>query len=431
MKLSTYRLPEKSKKKDLFFNMFGSCVNACVSIFLLVVVSHLLGSEEAGLFTLAYSSAQMLYTIASFEMRNVQVTDAKREFPFSAVLGYRLISVALMLCVSAAFILIRGYVGKTAVVISLFCVYMAILALSDSFQGNTHLNGYLFIAGRSIGITVMLCAIAFSVTLYFTRNLIVSIVPMLCTAFFWMLFHDVPYSNNFAKAKPSFEPKLMRKIFLAALPLFLSAFLNQYISNAPKYAIDTLLTATDQAHYGYLVMPAFAINLLSIFAFRPQLVTLSENWSRGEFSKFKKTTMRLYCWIGLVTVAALICGYFLGIPVLSLLYGADLSGKRGMLLMLLLAGCFSACAVLSMTLFTTMRKQKYCLAAYSITAIFALVVPKVLVSSYGIKGAAYAYLSEMMLLFACMLTMLVAVFVKTARSAGQYIKNTSEEGKIE
>ena len=141
--------------------------------------------------------------------------------------------------------------------------------------------------------------------------------------------------------------------------------------------------------------------------------------------------MRLYCWIGLVTVAALICGYFLGIPVLSLLYGADLSGKRGMLLMLLLAGCFSACAVLSMTLFTTMRKQKYCLAAYSITAIFALVVPKVLVSSYGIKGAAYAYLSEMMLLFACMLTMLVAVFVKTARSAGQYIKNTSEEGKIE
>ncbi len=429
MKLPLYPLPQKSKKKDVIHNMLGSSVNAFVSVLLLIIVSHLLGGEDAGLLTLAYSTAQMMYTIGTFEMRNIQVTDAKRELPFGAVLAYRILSVGMMLAVSSGFILLRGYSGKTALVIILFCIYMATLALSDVFQGNNHLNGYLFIAGRSLALTVSLCAVAFSITLFFTKNLALSVIPMIAMSLLWMLLHDIPYSRNFDKAKPKFDLRLIRGIFISALPLFLSAFLNQYIFNAPKYAIDSLLTATDQAHYGYLVMPAFVINLLSIFAFRPQLVSLSENWTKREFSKFKKTALRLYLWIAAVTVAALGAAYLLGIPVLELLYGADLTGRRTMLLLLLLAGAFSACGTLSMTLFTTMRKQKYCLVAYGVTALFALFIPNLLVGSYSLQGAAYAYLAEMLLLFICMLTLLVTVFSRSKKQTNITETNDKTEEK--
>ena len=72
-------------------------------------------------------------------------------------------------------------------------------------------------------------------------------------------------------------------MFLCALPLFLSSFMHQYIFNSPKYAIEEALTKTDQAHYGYLVMPVFVINLLSLFVFRPQLITLSSDWAEKRF----------------------------------------------------------------------------------------------------------------------------------------------------
>ncbi|MBQ6552737.1 MAG: lipopolysaccharide biosynthesis protein [Clostridia bacterium] len=424
MTFPVYRLPEKSAKKDFINNMFGSAVNAAISVVLLVVVSHLLGRDAAGVFTLAYSTAQMMYTVGAFEMRNAQVTDAKREFSFGSLLGFRIITVLLMWAASAIFILIRGYTGEKALLIAIVCVYMSILALADLFQGNLHLNGYLRVAGRSLACIVLLAAAAFSATLYFTRNLVVSALPMVAVALLWVFLHDVPYSRNFSGLKPDFAFKNLKAIFLCALPLFLSAFLNQFIFNAPKYAIDTLMSEADQAVYGYLVMPAFVINLLSIFAFRPQLVSLSESWVRGEYDKFKRTSMILYLWIGVVTVAALGAGALFGLPVLGFLYGADLEGMRGTLLILLTAGCFSASATLALTLFTTMRKQRLCLIAYGITTVFSLAVPQLLVARLGVTGAALSYLAETALLFAAMASMLVAVFRKARKNPE--IKHTEE-----
>lgn len=417
MTLPVYRLPEKSAKKDFINNMFGSAVNAAISVVLLVVVSHLLGRDAAGVFTLAYSTAQMMYTVGAFEMRNAQVTDAKREFSFGSLLGFRIITVLLMWAASAIFILIRGYTGEKALLIAIVCVYMSILALADLFQGNLHLNGYLRVAGRSLACIVLLAAAAFSTTLYLTRNLVVSALPMVAAALLWVFLHDVPYSRNFSGLKPDFAFKNLKAIFLCALPLFLSAFLNQFIFNAPKYAIDSLMSEADQAVYGYLVMPAFVINLLSIFAFRPQLVSLSESWVRGEYDRFKRTSLILYLWIGVVTVAALGAGALFGLPVLGFLYGADLAGMRGTLLILLTAGCFSASATLALTLFTTMRKQRLCLIAYGITTVFSLAVPQLLVARLGVTGAALSYLAETALLFSCMLVMLIVAFRKATRNA--------------
>ncbi len=417
MTFPVYRLPNKSAKKDFAYNMLGSSVNAAISVVLLVVVSHLLGSDAAGMFTLAYSTAQMMYTVGAFEMRNAQVTDAKREFSFGSLLGFRIVTVMLMWAASAIFILIRGYTGEKALLIALVCVYMSVIAIADLFQGNLHLNGYLRLAGRSLACVVLLAAAAFSTALFFTRNLVASVLPMIGVALAWVAFHDVPYSRNFSGLKPDFAFRKLKAIFLCALPLFLSAFLNQFIFNAPKYAIDTLMSEADQAVYGYLVMPAFVINLLSIFAFRPQLVSLSENWVRGEYGKFKRTALLLYLWIGIVTAAALGGGALFGLPLLGFLYGANLEGMRGTLLILLTAGCFSASATLALTLFTTMRKQRICLIAYGVTAVFALFVPQLLVRPLGVLGAAIAYLAETLLLFTTMAAMLTVVFRKARKSA--------------
>ena len=417
MTFPVYRLPEKSTKKDFVNNMFGSTVNATISVVLLIVVSRILGRDAAGVFSLAYSTAQMMFTVGAFEMRNAQVTDAKREFSFGSLLGFRMLTVLLMWGAAAAFILLRGYTGEKALLIALVCVYMSVLAFSDLFQGNMHLNGYLRIAGRSLACFVLLAAAAFSVTLYFTRNMVTSALPMIAAALLWVTFHDVPYSRNFSGLKPDFAAKKLKAIFLCALPLFLSAFLNQFIFNAPKYAIDTLMSEADQAAYGYLVMPAFVINLMSIFAFRPQLVSLSENWARGEYGKFRNTSLLLYLWIAAVTAFALGCGALFGIPLLEFIYGADLAGMRLTLLILLTAGCFSASSTLALTLFTTMRKQRLCLISYGITAAFALFVPRLLVGKLGVTGAALAYLAETALLFSGMLIMLVFTFRKARKNA--------------
>ena len=97
---------------------------------------------------------------------------------------------------------------------------------------------------------------------------------------------------------------------------------------------------------------------------------------------------------------------------LEFLYSADLSDKRAILLVLLLAGAFSAGCSLTTTLITIMRKQKYSILAYSATLAMALVLPNIFVSRLGMLGAALAYLVEMALLFIIMFFIFVVFLLK-------------------
>ncbi len=407
MKGYKYKLPQQSRKKNFLFNMMGSLTNAIVSMMLLVVVSHIAGVSDAGVFSVAFSTAQMINAICVFEMRNIQVTDANREFSFSNVASFRMVTITAAWLFFAGFATIRGYHGETLCVMIALIAYMSLLSISDLFQGNMHLNGYLSLAGKSLTCEILMAATAFAITLLITKNLLISVATMIAVVAVWIFLYDIPVSNNFVKFKPTFNFTAIKKMFLCALPLFLSTFLHQYIFNSPKYAIEEVLSKTDQAHYGYLVMPVFAINLLSIFVFRPQLISLSSDWANGKFQSFKKTVVKLYLWVAAVTIAALIGGYMLGIPVLELLYNAELSSKKSVFVVLLVAGGFSAASTLTLTLFTTMRKQKLCLIAYAATMVFSLVVPDILTKHYGLMGAALSYLCEMALLFAIMFILFV------------------------
>lgn len=397
-----YPLPAKSKRGDYLFNMFGSLSNAGVSVILLMVVSHLAGEAPAGIFSLAFSSAQMMYTIGVFEMRNIQVTDVRRDFSISDVLGFRILTIGVMALFCAGFILFKGYGGQKAAAIALLTLYMALLAISDVFQGNAQLHGYLAIGGKSLGCEVLLAVAAFTGTLFVTHTLLLAIAAMAVSVLLWILFYDLPFGRSLEMQKPVFRPDVFWRILLLAAPLFICSFLQQYIFNQPKFAIDRFLTDVDQSHYGYLVMPAFFINLLSIFVFRPQLVTLAENWRDRRFSAFKKTVRLLYLWVLVVTAAALAAGYWIGIPVLQWLYGADLTGQRGILMILLLAGSMSALCSLTGTLLTVLRKQRFSLIAYVTVFLASLFIPNLLVQRMGLVGAASAYFAEMALLFLIM-----------------------------
>ena len=171
MKKFAFSLPEKSAKKDFIFNMYGSMLMSFVSVFLLVAVSQILGEDAAGIFSIAYSTAQMFYTIGAYEVRNIQVTDAKGEFEFADCLAFRMITTAVMVVVSECFVIFKGFDAVKSSVIMLLCVYMAFVSLSEVFQGNAHKNGYLYISGFSLGTSVLLASVAFIITLIVTKNL--------------------------------------------------------------------------------------------------------------------------------------------------------------------------------------------------------------------------------------------------------------------
>jgi len=414
MNLPKYRLSEKSPKRDFIFNMFGSTAMSFVSVLLLMVVSYIKGEETAGIFSLSYSTAQMMYTVGMFETRTVQVTDTERNFSFSDFALYRILTVTLMLTASAVFVFAKGFGRDKAILTLIICAYMALLSISDIFQGCLHLNGYLKNAGFSLGAQVLLAATGFTATLLLTKNIFTAASVMAAVVLVWILVYDVPFARNFGSLMPKSSFEKIKKLFFSTAPLFISVFLNQYNFNTPKYAIDKYLTEIDQSHYGYLVMPAFIINLMSIFMFRPQLVPLSEKWAKKDYKGFNKTILMLYGWIVAVSLAALTGGWFLGIPVLNLLYHTNLNEYKLLFELLLIGGGFSAGSSLTIVLLAVIKKQRHALIAYFSAFVIALFAPNLLVKSFGFKGAIFSYLVITASLFVLSFTVFI-ICLKTAK----------------
>lgn len=62
---------EKIEQKSVFWNMMSSGLNSVVSMFLLWIVTMINGVSDAGIFSLAFSTSQMMLTIGNYGMRKL------------------------------------------------------------------------------------------------------------------------------------------------------------------------------------------------------------------------------------------------------------------------------------------------------------------------------------------------------------------------
>ena len=400
-----------SGKTVAFWNMMGSLVNAATSVVLLMMVTRSLGDEKAGIFSLGFSVSLMMLTVGMFEVRPFQSTDIYKQFSFPQYFSFRILTCILMLVCSVAYTVWNGYSDEKAWTVILLCVLKCVEAFCDVFNGQAQQNDRLDVAGFSLSARVCLYCFGFLISLLLTKNLLISCSVMVLLALFWLLFFDVKSGKYFEKCGLDFSKSAVFGLFKSCCPLFLASFLMMYINNAPKFAVDAYLSDEYQTYYGILFMPAAVINLFSLFAFRPLLTKLTAMWRENRRKAYLLTVAKLVLWIVFVTAAALGVGWLLGIPVLSLLYGTDLSAYKAELMVVLVGGGFNALCVLLYYMITVMRQQKYVLLGYGVAALTAFFAGDRLVQSHALLGASYTYLLSVAVLCFLFICIFTGVFI--------------------
>lgn len=395
-----YKLKKGTKTQDFSWNMAGNLCSAAHSVLMLAYVSRFCGEYEAGVFSLTYSSAQMMYLVACFQMVNVLVTDAQGKLGIYDTVVFRAGTSVLMIMISAVFAGIQGFSGHTLYVFLLLTAYMFLLSLAELCECHFHRNGYLYMSGRSLASHMALSSMVFAVVLCFTKNLCAATVAMCCAVFLWLCYYDIPYLVRMYKNQSVtvISWDAVRYLFKMCTPLVCMQFIMNYIIHAPKFAINMYLTNHEQSFFGYIMMPAACVNLLNLFALKPQLINLTRALTQEDRKWFEKIVTGLLGWNGIVSICVLVGGYFLGIPILSAFYGVNLSQMRSPLCIVLLGGCAYAFAVLFDAVATTMRCHQWNLLIYIPTFLLSCVMPQYLVKASGLMGAAISYLLMMTLL---------------------------------
>ena len=413
----------RKKSNAYIWNMLGGFLNAFQSVILLMVITRTVDLYSAGIFTIAYASANLFLTIGKYGMRNYQVTDIKPRFSFDEYLFSRLYTCTAMIVISAGYTIYKfnagGYSIEKAAVVFFMCMLKVIDAAEDVYHGMYQQQGRLDVGAKLLTVRTASMIGIFSIGLIFFRNLLKALVLtvgvniVLAVVLIKLTFPEF-------KAEVSFRSREKRQAQILDLlkicfPLFAGTFLSFYIGNAPKYAIDSLLSEEIQACYGFISMPVFVIGLLNGFIYQPILNDLALKWNEGKRAVFLKQVLKQFVYVGLITGAALVGGYLLGIPVLSLLYNTDLNGYRIELLILLLGGGMLALSGFLLVVLTVMRCQKNTIWGYLLVAIMAYLFSPVFVKHSGVRGAAVLYLLLMSLLTFLFLLLFVYNFVKVEK----------------
>ena len=404
-------------KANYLWYSLGSGIFALSTLVMTILVSRAVGEQIGGMFSIGLSIAQIFMTAAIFEVRTYQVTDVKNEFSFADYLTFRILLCILAFGISIVYVNISGYSTFKSSVILLLCLYKIIEGLTDIFEGEFQKENRIDISGKSMFFRTLLAVLCLAVTLFITKNIIISLVIMNVIAVISLIVNNIIPVKYFAKISITSEVKKLGKIFIYCGPLAMSNFINTYIINSSKLAIDKTMSDEYQLYYSAVFMPNMVINLFSGIIFKPMQTSMAQSYNNGEIKKFSKVIFKMIGIIIGFTIICIIGAYLVGIPVLSLLYGVELKPYKMVLIVLLIAGGVNAINIILYYVLTVMRKQNIMVFFYSIVAVVSLLFINKITKMYELMGAAIGYLGLVALLM-LLLTTYILILIGKKRGKG-------------
>ncbi len=398
-------------------------LNAGQSVFLLIVITRVAGINAAGVFSTAFATGNLFLYLGNYGVRNYQVSDLEEEFSFADYLRHRLLTVALMLVTAAIYTAWSAHAGdysayKTACVYAM-CLLKAVDCLEEVFEGRYQQKGRLDRSGQLVVVRLVVSIGGMMVILAVTGDLLISTAAAVVLAagasvfMIWCFRETAGFDakrNRIVTADPSNQRKML-KLMKECLPVCAANFFSFYLINEPKYAIDAILDEASQAYYNFIAMPVFVIQLLNMFLYQPQLISMTKSWEGGDKKTFMGSFYKLTGALVLIAVPVLAAAWLLGTPVLSMLYGTDLGGYRMELMLILVGGIFLAfngfyCAVLTIT-----RAQNQIPFMFLAGCALSVLLTPRMVRQQGITGAVIAFVIVM----ATETGLLTGLFLRTLR----------------
>lgn len=386
--------------RDYAWNTTASLTASASTVVMLAVVTHTAGLAAGGLFSIATAVGQQLQTVGMFEVRTFHITDVRRSFPFGTYMALRLVTTAVMVAGILAYSLLTPRADGGTLAVGLVAALSVFDACEDVYYCELQRCGRLDLAGRARFVRLVATTLSFCVAMALTDDLLTGAAVSVAVSMVALPVAFLPPSRRLFATAPAWRWGAMARLTGACLPLFLAAFVSMWLANSPKYAIERYLTDDAQGVFAIIAMPAMAINLLAQFVYRPLVTRLATQWAEGDHSGFLRGIGKGLAGTAAAFIVVEAGCVLVGIPLLSLVFGQDVSGSLPALLVLVAAGALNAAGVVLYYALATMRLQRLVLVAYVLAAGSALVSQALLVPSAGLAGACGAYLVTMAVLVA-------------------------------
>ncbi|MBR3882898.1 MAG: lipopolysaccharide biosynthesis protein [Clostridia bacterium] len=384
---------KKAFLKNFIWNSLGTGINSFNSLFFLIIVTRVNDIQTAGIFSIGYATATILYTLAMYSGRLCQVTDIEGKIKDKDYIAQRAFTCIIMLIGAAVFLGIQQYTGFKTMVFALLAIFKGIEAFSDILYGVMQKNDILYKSGQSLTIKGFVGIALFLIVDLITKDIrwacfaviLINLLVLVVYDYFIVTRKLIDHKSKISKAN-------IVKILKSEFFVFVNSFAGIYILNAPKYAIDSYLTDDIQAIYGYIMMPATVMTLFTQFIVMPFLGKLKDMYERKELKAIDSVTFKIKLIVVAFGAFAVLAAFLLGPEFLGLIYGLDLTMYRMNLCVIIGSYIFYAISYINLVTLTTIRHTFIQFVIYVASMVIAFIGSNTLVGflNLGINGATFS-----------------------------------------
>ncbi len=370
------------------WNVLGSSISAGSGMLMLMLVSWTMDIETIGVFGIAYTTACLFYNVGVFGVNTYHMTDYGGEYPYRGYFAARIVSVALMMLIAVAAIPLLGFSWMKSVYLLLLTAYMGINVFAESHQCQMFRDNRLDRYGQSMFLRILFTLLVFSLVLFVTGDLVLSLVAQIVGNAAGALFFSRKWPVPRDERKPSCRMSFW--ILRTCVPLFVSGFAGALLMTLPQYGIEYFCTDEVQGNFILLYKLPYVINLLCSFIFAPLFYRYAVVMEGKRWRELWRMVRRHVLLVFGMALCCTVGAYLLGIPVLELLFRRQIPDLRAELLLLMFGAGFMGAAQPLRNVLVLARKKGAILLGDGIGILTALAATG-LVKSYEIMGAACVY----------------------------------------
>ena len=247
--------------KNFIWNSLGTGINSFNSLFFLIIVTRVNDIQTAGIFSIAYATSTILYTLAMYSGRLCQVTDIENKIKDKDYIANRALTCFIMLIGATFYLIFKQYSSFKTTIFTLLAIFKGLEAFSDILYGVMQKNGILYKSGKSLFAKGFIGILFFLIVDIITRDLRLACLAVIVVNLVILVVYDYFITTRkLIDNKYKVDLKNVTSIFKSEFFVFVNSFAGIYILNAPKYAIDGYLTEDVQAIYGYIMMQKRCMN---------------------------------------------------------------------------------------------------------------------------------------------------------------------------
>ena len=406
-----------SVQQNTLLNSFGSLFYLGCQWLLTVLVVRLGSVEDGGNLSLAMSLTNMFFTIATFGIRDFQVSDYQNKYSPSQYVTTRLLTCTVSSLICCGIVLLnRHYTGHQIACILFYMLFRISEALVDVFQAMEQKAERMDYNCVSFLLRGIFLLGGFSLILHFSGSLVMAIVGIAVTSFCVVLGFDWPTCRKLSDFKLEFSFSATRHLLLECAPLMCNSFLTSAIVSIPRSTLETLWGSYWMGIYGSVATPATIVQSAAMWLYTPAILVFTRHYVERDKKNFYALYRKIWLILGGVFIAVFVGAALLGRWGLGLLFNDEVVAHADLLIPVLGTTLLIAVSYFLGAILTITRQLKVILAANAVAAALAVVLSRPIIQSCQMNGVNYV-------IYIAMGANVLLLLIALTRNLHHYFKN--------